>query len=280
VTWVSPILERTVYPFFRRVDFRGKGRLRRRLPVRSEGAAVVGLAGGVRLKLDLRESLQRDFLFGLYDRHELALVRRHLRDGGEFVDVGAHIGIYTVAAALALRGRGRVLAFEPNPAARRQLEENVGINGCDNVLVRGHAVADTVGDALLHLPGTPDPSFSSLETDRFAEGGRIPVETTTLDREIEAAGLRPAVIKIDVEGSELRVLAGMEHTLEARPVILVEVTAESGAEFDRRLSVLGYRAFRVAGRRLEPGLEGGRGLFNALFLPEDVRQGPGRRGQR
>jgi FkbM family methyltransferase len=273
VTWVSPILERAVYPLFRRLDFRGKGRLRRRLPVRSDGRAVVGFAGGMRLELDLRESLQRDFLFGLYDQYELDLVRRYLRPGGDFVDVGAHIGVYTVAAALALRGRGRALAFEPNPVARRQLEENVRINRCDNVIVSGSAVADSVGKNVLHVPETPDSSFSSLESGRFAEGEPIHVETTTLDREIEAAGLRPAVVKIDVEGAELRVLAGMERTLEARPVLLVEVTVESGAEFER----LGYRAYRVAHRRLEPGLAGGRGLFNALFLPGDAHLEAGSR---
>jgi FkbM family methyltransferase len=274
---VLPILERTAYPLFRRIDFRGKGRLRRRLPVRSEGTAVVGFAGGMRLELDLRESLQRDFLFGLYDRYELDLVRRHLRAGGDFVDVGAHIGVYTVAAALALRGRGRVLALEPNPAARSQLEENLRINDCDNVVVSGRAASDAVGNSVLHVPDTSDPSFSSLEAGRFAEGEPLAVETTTLDREVDAAGLRPAVIKIDVEGSELRVLAGMERTLESTPVLLVEVSAESGAEFERRLERLGYRAFRVAHRRLEPGLAGGQGLFNALFVPGDAQREAGSR---
>lgn len=237
------------------------------MPVRSEGTAVAGFPGGMRLKLDLRESLQRDFLFGIYDRYELELVQRHLGGGGDFVDVGAHIGIYTVAAALTLRGRGRVLAFEPNPAARLQLEENLRLNDCDNVIVSGRAVADGVGETFLHVPDTPDPSFSSLERGRFTEGERVRVETTTLDREIESVGMRPAVVKVDVEGAELRVLAGMGRTLEARPVLLVEVSAESGAELERRLEPLGYRAFQVAHRRLQPGLAGGRGLFNALFLP-------------
>ena len=261
------ILERTVYPLFRRVDFRGKGRLRSWMPVRSAGTAVAGFPGGMRLRLDLRESLQRDFLFGLYDRYELELLRRYLRGGGDFVDVGAHIGMYTMAAALALRGRGRVLAFEPNPAARLQLEENLGLNGCENVIVSGRAVADAVGSTFLHLPATPDPSFSSLEAGRFPEGERIPVRTTALDLEVDAVGLRPAMVKVDVEGGELRVLAGMARTLDARPVLLVEVSAESGAEYERRLEPLGYTSFRVARGRLEPGLEGGRGLFNAFFLP-------------
>jgi FkbM family methyltransferase len=243
--------------------------LRAWLPVRGEGTALARFSGGVRLELDLRESLQRDYLFGLYDRHELSLVRRQLRAGGDFVDVGAHIGMYTIVAALALRGRGRVLAFEPNPAARAQLERNLARNGCDNVLVRECAVADALGEAFLHVPGTPDPSFSSLEAGRFDEGEGVRVETTTIDHEVAAAGLWPAMVKIDVEGSELRVLDGMEQTLERRPVLLVEVSADSVAEVELRLHGLGYHGFRVGRRRLEPGLAGGRGLFNALFVPDE-----------
>ncbi|MDQ3822565.1 MAG: FkbM family methyltransferase [Actinomycetota bacterium] len=261
------MLGRTLYPVFRRVDFRGKGRLRRVLPVPSHGVVEAGFPGGMRLRLDLRESLQRDFLFGLYDLRELRLVREWLRGGGDFVDVGAHVGMYAVAAALALRGRGRVLAFEPNPAARAQLEENLALNGCDNVVVSAAAVSDRVGETLLHVPATPDPSFSSLEGGRFAEGEPVAVQTTTVDREVARHGMRPAVVKIDVEGRELRVLAGMEGTLAHRPAVIVEVDGASGAELDRRLGDRGYRAYRVGPRGLEPGLTGASGLFNAAFVP-------------
>jgi FkbM family methyltransferase len=248
------------------VDFRGKGRLRRVLPVPSEGSVVAGFPGGMRLRLDLRESLQRDFLFGLYDRRELELVRERLRGGGDFVDVGAHVGMYTVAAALALGGRGRVLAFEPNPAARAQLEANLELNGAREVVVSPKAVGDAVGEAVLHVPATPDPSFSSLEAGRFSEGEPIEVATTTIDREVDELGLRPACVKIDVEGGELAVVAGMARTLEARPALLVEVSESTGPELEQRLVDRGYRAYRV-GRRLEPGLAGRRGLYNALFDP-------------
>jgi FkbM family methyltransferase len=222
----------------------------------------------MRLRLDLRESLQRDFLFGLYDRVELGLVRRELAGGGDFVDVGAHIGMYSVAAALALAGRGRVLAFEPNPAARAQLEANLALNGCRNVIVRAAAVTDAPGETVLHVPVTPDPSFSSLESGRFAEGEPIVVEATTVDREVEEHGLRPAAVKIDVEGGELAVVAGMERTLEQiRPALIVEVSEDTGRKLETRLDPLGYRAFRVGARKLEPGLAGAAGLFNAAFLP-------------
>ncbi|MGH3105355.1 MAG: FkbM family methyltransferase [Gaiellaceae bacterium] len=260
------LLERVVYPGFRRVDFRGKGRLRSRLAVPSEGRRVVDFPGGMRLRLDLRESLQRDFLFGLYDRHELRLLRRFLEPGGDFVDVGAHIGMYSVAAALALGDRGRVLAFEPNPDARGQLEENLALNGCGNVIVSPAAVSDHAGEALLHVPRTSDPSFSSLGGGRFAEGEPLRVVTTTLDDEVESAGLSPAFVKVDVEGGELAVLAGAERTLGGHPGLLVEVGNESARAAEERLAALGYRAFVVGRRRLQPGLASAQGTVNALFV--------------
>jgi FkbM family methyltransferase len=260
------MLSRTVYPLFRRVDFRGKGRLRQHLTVPDHGRPAVRFAGGVRLRLDLGESLQRDFFFGLYDQTELGLLRRELRAGGDFVDVGAHIGMYTVAAASVLRGHGRVLAFEPNPSARAQLEENLALNDLSNALVIPAAAGAEHGEAVLHVPATPDPSFSSLEAGRFGEGEPVPVRLTTVDDEVDAAGLAPAAVKIDVEGGELDVVAGMRRVLELRPLLIVEVSTSSGAELERRLRGHGYDAFRVTGRKLAPGL-GGTGLFNAVFRP-------------
>lgn len=257
------MLERLLYPLLRRSDFRGKGRLRRILPVRSRGTAEVTFPGGARLRLDLRESLQRDYLFGLFDRYELEIVRELLR-GADFVDVGAHVGLYTVTAAR--ETPGRVLAIEPNPQARAQLLENVSLNGLRNVTVVPTAVADEPGRALLHVPATPDPSFSSLEAGRFAEGDPVEVEVTTVDAEIAHAGLHPTLVKIDVEGGEVRAALGMKRTIAVyRPAILVEVSKDSARELSRLLD--GYSGFRVAGGRLDP-LESGRGLFNALFLPQ------------
>jgi FkbM family methyltransferase len=260
------VLERLLYPGFRRFDFRGKGRLRDLLPVAAEGDRIVHFPGGMRLRLDLRESLQRDFLFGLYDQHELRLLRGLLSAGGDVVDVGAHIGMYSVAAALALRGRARVLAIEPNPDARAQLEQNLALNGCENVTVSASALADRPGEAMLHVPRTADPSFSSLGGGRFAEAEPIRVETTTLDAQVESLGLEPVFVKIDVEGGELPVLEGAARTLEARPTLLIEVGSESADEVERRLTPLGYDAFVVGRHSLEPGLSRVHGYANALFI--------------
>src|SRR2546428_6081580 len=161
-------MAQVLFPVFRRVDFRGKGRLRARLPVPHEGRPVVRFPGGVRLRLDLRESLQRDFYFGLYDQHELRLVSRYLRSGGDFVDVGAHIGMYAVRAAVELRGRGRVLAFEPNPSARAQLVENLALNGCENAAVVAAAVTAGARPAGRPNPPPEEPPVSRRASGRVA----------------------------------------------------------------------------------------------------------------
>jgi FkbM family methyltransferase len=257
------LLGQVVYPVFRRVDFRGKGRLRTLLPVPSEGHPVVGFPSDVRLRLDLRESLQRDFYFGLYDRFELELMSRHL--SGDVVDVGAHVGMYAIRAARELHGRGRVLAFEPNPAARAQLEANIALNGCENVVVLPAAAGAAAGRASLHVPASADPSFSSLEGDRFAEGEPVEVDVTTVDAAVREHGLRPSFVKVDVEGLEVDVVRGMSETVaEFRPVLLVEVSAQSAPEVHRLLP--GYRGERVT-RRALASLDGATGLFNAVFSP-------------
>jgi len=259
------VLGHVLYPVFRRVQFRGKARLRRILPVPAEGRPLVRFAGDVSLRLDLRESLQRDFYFGLCDQTELGLMRNHL--GGDFVDVGAHIGMYTVRAARELEGRGRVLAFEPNPAARAQLEENVALNRCANVVVVAAAAGAAAGHAVLHVPATADSSFSSLEPGRFADAEPLEVETTTVDEQVTEHALAPSFLKVDVEGREVDVLRGATETLARfRPTVLVEVSERTAPEVQRLLH--GYGASRIAGGRVFSGLAGGRGLFNALFRPD------------
>ena len=114
----------------------------------------------------------------------LDLVRR--TSDGDFVDVGAHVGLYTVAAALdGPRARVRAEPVGARAARRKPRAERLR----ERASSFPKAVADAPGPALLHVPATPDPSFSSLAGGRFAEGEPIDVEVTTVDAEVEAAGL-------------------------------------------------------------------------------------------
>jgi FkbM family methyltransferase len=268
---VHEFLNRTAYAVFRRVEFRGKGRIRRFAPVPGSGRKTVTITGGIRLELDLGEPLQRDYYFGMFDLFELGVVRRLLAArGGDFVDVGAYIGVYSLTAARTTNGR--ILAFEPHPGARVQLERNLRLNGAEAFVVPGAAGA-RAGEAALHMAAGGDPSWSTISDDgRFgAADTTVEVPITTVDAEAARHSLQPSVVKIDVEGRELDVLAGMEETLAAKPALLVEVSPASAATLELRLLDHGYRTFRIERSRLVEGAAAGRGIYNALFVsPDDV----------
>jgi FkbM family methyltransferase len=263
------VLNRTVYPILRRVEFRGKRRLRRFAPVPERGRRVVRIGANLRIELDLSEPLQRDYYFGMFDLFELDLVRRILSaHGGDFVDVGAYIGVYSVVAAQATNGR--VLAFEPHPTAREQLGRNLRLNGSNAIVVAGAAGASS-GEAILHVAAGGDASWSTLAEDgRFgALDAGVPVSVTTVDDEVARNRLSPSVVKIDVEGRELDVFAGMEATLAGLPALLVEVSPESAAALESRLVSANYRGFRIEPSRVVDGAASGRGIYNALFVSTD-----------
>jgi FkbM family methyltransferase len=246
----------------RRFEFPGKRRLRRHVRVPERGEVEVRFPEGFRLALDLAEPLQRDLYAGVYDKHELALMRRLLR-GGDMVDVGAYVGLYALAAA---PRAGRVLAFEPNAAARARLERNVTLNGAANVVVDGRALSDSAGARKLWVGG--DTAWSTLREGWLAGSEPVEVEATTLDSEVDRLGLEPAFVKVDVEGHEVDVLRGGAATIAAkRPVVLCEVGPETGVGVEELLP--GYRGYRVLPRRLERPWGPVEGLVNVLFVPRE-----------
>jgi FkbM family methyltransferase len=117
-----------------------------------------------------------------------------IRPGDVVYDVGAWIGPYTLLASKLVGPSGRVLSFEPDPAARTQLERNVMLNDAANVQIFPIALSDSNGTARL--------SGGESEA-RVGAQGDYEVETMTLPDFIAREGA-PDVIKIDIEGGELR----------------------------------------------------------------------------
>jgi FkbM family methyltransferase len=275
VTLLERVVGAAVLPITRRVEFPGKRRLRLVVPIPESGTREVGLLGS-RFRLDLEESLHRDYYFGLSEQVEVGLLRRLLSRGGDFVDAGAHIGLYSVAVAAFLGSRGRVLAFEPNPASRLRLTENVNLNGCDNVIVSPCAVAEHAGTTSFYVPRGGDSAWSTLSIDRVDGSESIKIETTTLDAEVARHGLRPGAVKIDVEGHEVGALAGGAQLLDRRPALLVELVEDNAEEVLALLGARGYAVARVGTRGLEPWPDRV-GASNAVFAqPEHLELLPRR----
>ena len=210
-----------------------------------------------------------------WEPYTISLFLESLRPGDTVVDVGAHVGSYTLLAARAVGRSGRVYALEAAPAEARLLAWNVRMNGHAHVQVVPRAAGDRVGSAQLSLSAVS--SMHSLGP--YAEGdwrGSVTVEMVTLD---SLLGGRPVdVVKMDVEGAEPRVLQGMPQTIAASPrlTIFSEFSPHmhgpdsAGPEqFVERLLDLGFDVSLVDEweRRLVPVARGKAvETYNSLFL--------------
>ena len=161
----------------------------------------------------------------VYEPHITRLLTDLLRPGHTFIDVGANIGYFTLLAAALVGEPGRVIAFEPNPQNCELLRRSIAANAFGNITLHQNAVAETEAEFLFDTVGYS--SNGRLLPGREAgqppgRAGQYPVQAVTLDHALSDLA-QIDVIKIDAEGSEPRVLAGMATILARhRPIILTE----------------------------------------------------------
>jgi FkbM family methyltransferase len=167
-----------------------------------------------------------------------------IKPGMTVVDVGANFGYYTLLMADAVGETGHVIAVEPNPDAVALLTQSVWLNGhSDRALIVPSALASAVGQRLLYLPDG-EPKNACLVDRADLPGGRtVEISTVTLD-EIALAGPKVDLVKIDAEGGEQEIVAGMSGLIARdRPLIVLEYNAARYAEprvfLDRLLAAYG-----------------------------------------
>ncbi|WP_188190370.1 FkbM family methyltransferase [Nonomuraea sp. SYSU D8015] len=182
---------------------------------------------GLRLELDLRDNLQAILYYaGRYEPDVLRFLRRELRGGDVVADVGAHIGVHALAAARLLRpAGGRVIAFEPASDSAAKLRAAARRNGL-RVEVVQTALGAHPGTAGLYGDARYDAADAGVRS-QYGDAALVEqVPVRVFDDWAAEAGLsRLDVVKIDVEGAEAAVLAGMSRSLRTlRPrAVLVEV---------------------------------------------------------
>lgn len=192
---------------------------------------------------------------GTYDTPFTNFIQKHINPGDVVFDVGANIGLFTILLGYQVWERGKVIAYEANPRVLPILRDNVAMNWFfDRVEIVPKAAAAEVGKLLFLVPSRFDscgslmPIEHLLSTeDRRSEIERVEVDTEPLD--IHAGRFeRIDLIKVDVEGAEERVFAGMEALLGSgvvRRVSFEIARSHIGADwepFSRRL-----RGLRDAG---------------------------------
>ena len=152
-------------------------------------------------------------------RNELA---HCVAPGDVVLDIGAHHGLYTLLLSRLVGESGLVHAFEPHPSNVEKLRENIELNGMANVVVNELAVSKKRGVSLFNYGNSS--TVSSLKELSKQRDDWHEVQTVSVDEYVRAAGVgRVSFVKIDVEGAEDWVLAGMEAILARDcPTLLLE----------------------------------------------------------
>jgi len=158
-----------------------------------------------------------------------------IEPGMTVVDVGANVGLLTVACARSAGPTGRVHAFEPEAGPRSQLAKTVKLNGLHWVEIHDCALGAKSERRSFHIsPVIGHSSLYPLPQAEVAEGRDETISVVALD-DVLPPGSAVDVVKIDVEGAELDVLAGMGRLLEESADIAV--IAEFGPSHLRRVGI-------------------------------------------
>lgn len=152
----------------------------------------------------------------------LLLISESLSDGAVFIDAGANIGLISIPMARRLRQRsGRVIAFEPQRLTYYMLTGNAALAGLTNIYCHQIALAAESGTILVP-ERDPEQQQDFGAVSLLADEGQgigvpaVPIDLLGLDR--------LDLLKLDVEGMELLVLAGAESSIaKFRPLIWVEI---------------------------------------------------------
>lgn len=197
----------------------------------------------------------------VYDPLSTKIVVREIKMGNVVVDIGAHIGYYTLLFARLVGDRGKVYAFEPEPSNFNLLKQNIEINGYKNVALIQKAVSNENGITRLYLSEINTGAATIIGTENDSQ--YIEIETTTLDDFLMNSEEEIDFIKIDIEGAESRAIEGMTSLLsrcedlniitEFNP-ILIEKSGIEPKEYLNLLSSYGFTFYDIdeLHNKLEP----------------------------
>lgn len=193
---------------------------------------------------------------GSWERGTTRLFEDILQKGMVVLDVGAHVGYFTLVAAKLVGEEGKVFAFEPEPYNFDLLVRNIKLNGYHSVIPTQKAIADKNGRATLFLDKTRF-GHHSLSRGNVIDcsGNSVEVDVQTLDDFLKDFGDRVDFAKIDVQGAESAVIQGMAKTIESNKnlKIVVEFTllglrcfGSSPEEFLNRLIGYGFKLYQIS----------------------------------
>ncbi len=157
------------------------------------------------------------------------------------IDIGSHIGI-SVLYFKSIYPESKILAFEPNPYSFEILNENIHINGLEDINTVNKAVSSKIGNTVLHINATNNGWESNSSLMEGSWNGRentkeIQIESTTLDSYLKNI-MCIDMLKIDTEGSELDILKSHRKILSKVENISVEYHPVRDRKIKKALDIL------------------------------------------
>ncbi len=190
-------------------------------PARSQVFACRGVLEGYSMCTEW--SRFRSLVYGTWEPEVTSTISSIVKPGMTVIDIGAHIGYYSLLFAKRVGPNGRVFSFEPVPENFALLRKNIQLNELSQVQVFPQAVFSDKKEISIAVP---DESPNSGEGSVIHRHGarRYLVPAITLDSFCVPSGVRPDILKMDVEGAEYDVLLGAKETISrCRPKLLIEL---------------------------------------------------------
>jgi len=196
-----------------------------------------------------------DRAFGVYEYWMTRLFHNIIKEGMTILDIGAHKGTYSVLFASLMNDKGKVLAFEPDPANCSWIKKNIQVNSYRCIETHPIALSDNDGDATFYAADGLGSLFANPGS-RAPSKGTITVQTRKLDNVLQEENISDVdIIKIDVEGADLLVLKGAEETLRSMDLsLLMDVDVHMNSERKELFELLkscGFEIYRI-GKKLDP----------------------------
>jgi FkbM family methyltransferase len=223
------------------------------------------------------------YYYGCCEANLTNFFLRYLHSGMTVLDIGAHVGIYSMLASELVEATGKVHSFEPTPSTFTLLNKNTEQLG--NVVTNNIAVSSSERTLTFSDYGAGYSAYNSASS----SGGQgihkhartLSVQSTTIDAYCTKNELQPDLIKIDAEGFESEVLQGGQklfsvQTSLVRPLITLEVAGEKEWAKNRQdsfafLEKNNYLPFTILtdGTILPHTLKDSYRYDNLLFIPKE-----------
>ena len=239
----------------------------------SQREVKADLARGDQLSVVLPDVVSRLlYRYGKYETDMTSFLISELTQGHCFVDIGAHIGYFSLLASRLVGSSGKILAFEPTPRTRHVLRQNLqNQNNCD--IMSCAAWAET-SELTFKDYGWRYSAYNGFSDQRLGEVAAKDylVRAHCADDIIEHGNLSPDFIKIDVEAAELFVLKGLKRTLQRHsPIVTAEVGdytpgAPKSSETVIFMESFGYEPFEFVDGRLQKHNRKDRYKFDNLIF--------------